>query len=216
MKLFSFMIALLFGFQVAAAPNSNNFVLMIYGDSLSAGYRLPAADSFAAQLQKALDDKGYSNITVVNNSKSGETTAGGIKRLHNALSEQPDAVLLELGINDALRDIDVSTVRRNLEQMIVTFQQSGIPVMLIGMKAPPVKDPTYQSDFAQMYRDLATKYDLTLYPFFMDGLVDYSTGRLNFNAAYFLSDRAHPSKEGVAVMVQNILPTVRDFLKQFQ
>lgn len=215
-KLISFILILLMGCQGAVALDSQNFQLMVYGDSLSAGYRLPEKDAFYSQLERALRDKGYSNVSVLNFSKSGETTAGGLDRIHNALTYKPDAVLLELGINDALRGVDVASIQQNLETMIITFQAAGAPVMLIGMQVPPVKDQTYQDDFNEIYRYLARKYHLTFYPFFMNGLFDYTLGRLNFNTAYLQPDRAHPTKEGVQVMVKNILPTVQEFLKQFQ
>jgi len=215
-KLISFILILFMGCPNVWAFDNQNFQLMIYGDSLSAGYRLPEKDAFYSQLEKTLKDKGYSNISVLNFSKSGETTTGGVARLHNALTYKPDAVLLELGINDALRDVDITTIQRNLETMIITFQNAGAPVMLIGMQVPPTKEQTYQNDFNEMYRYLSQKYHLTLYPFFMNGLFDYTLDRLNFNTAYLQADHVHPTKEGVQVMVKNILPTVQEFLKQFQ
>lgn len=215
-KLISFILILFMGFQGAVALDNQVFHLMVYGDSLSAGYRLPEKDAFYSQLEQALKDKGYSNIAVLNLSKSGETTSGGVDRIHNALTYKPDAVLLELGINDALRGVEVATIQKNLETMIVTFQAAGAPVLLIGMQVPPVKDKAYQEEFNEMYQHLAQKYDLILYPFFMNGLFDYTLGQLNFNTAYLQSDRVHPTKDGVQVMVKNILPTVEKFLKQFQ
>lgn len=215
MKIFSFILALFLGIQSVCAQDNQNFVLMVFGDSLSSGYQLGAKESFAEQLEKALYDKGYSNVTVLNQSRSGDTTFEGMQRLQNALTYRPDAVLLELGVNDALRGENIANIRDNLEKMIATFQGVNVPVLLIGMQVPPLKGAQYAADFAKMYTDLADKYDLVFYPFFMDGLF---SGNLEtfYDSPYLQIDRAHPTAEGVGIMVKRIMPTVQRFLSQFQ
>lgn len=199
-------------FYIFPASSQEPFVLMVYGDSLAAGYRLPKEDSFYNRLEEALKQE-FPNIKVLNASKSGETTAGGVRRQSQALKKKPSAVLLELGINDALRHRPIEETQKNLETMIETFQQNHIPVLLIGMQAPPTAPISYRNAFQQMYRDLAQKYDLILYPFFMDGLFELTPITLNMQSEYFLSDHVHPSAKGVRVMVEKMMPTVRDFLQ---
>ena len=131
--------------------------LLVYGDSLSAGYRVGKKNSFASILQKELRAKGYKNVIVINKSKSGETATGGLIRLKAVLeTEKPNGVLLELGINDALRGNSVASIEKNLERMILLCQERGIYVLLAGMKAPPYTGILYQKEFKQMYEKLAS------------------------------------------------------------
>ncbi|MBR6674522.1 MAG: arylesterase [Alphaproteobacteria bacterium] len=193
-----------------AAP----FKLAVYGDSLAAGYRLTPPDAFYSQLEKALHDKGYKNVSVINFSKSGETTSGGAKRMSSLVGSKPDGVLLELGINDALRSQPIHDTERNLKRMIERLQQAGIPVMLIGMQVPPFQNPSYARAFNNMYEELARKNGLLLYPFFMKDVLKFNPLQMNFDKTYLLSDGAHPNAEGVKIMVRNILPTVIEFLNE--
>lgn len=195
--------------QAAAEP----FNLLIMGDSLSAGYGLNAADSFYSKLDKALKAKGYHNLNVINFSRSGETAAGGVQKLSTALAQKPDAVILELGINDALRDQPVETINKNLESLIQTFQNYNIPVLLVGMQAPLIKPAPYQQQFKKMYADLAKKHNLDFYPFFMDGVFKgTSLISLQLPNENVLTDRIHPSAKGVDIMVRKILPTIQRFI----
>lgn len=211
---FSFIISVFLFFSPADAADVP-FRLMVFGDSLSAGYNLPASDAFYTQLEHALQNKGYKNVKVVNASRAGETTSGALGRVATELTGRPDAVLVELGINDAFRQTPVPTIQSNLEKIVVTFKESGVPVMLIGMQAPLTMAGAYQQEFSAMYGNVAKKYDLFLYPFFMDGLFG-SFSSLNAVSPYLQPDRAHPTAQGVAMMVKNILPTVEKFLRQFR
>ncbi len=205
------------GFKPVSAQNALQekfYNFLIFGDSLSAGYRLGKTESFAAQLQKALDTAGYKQVRVINVSQSGRTTAGGLNNISKALNRKPNAVLLELGINDVLHGFPVTTIEQNLSQIIQKFQKADIPVLLAGMKAPPITEPIYAQQYEKMYKTLAQKYHLTLYPFFMQGIFEAAGNQYHNAAPYLMSDKAHPKQEGIALMVQHIFPMVQLFLKQ--
>ncbi len=205
------------GFQVTHAQSVEKgtpYKLMIFGDSLSAGYRLKKTESFADQLQNALDKAGYKQVQVINVSQSGMTTSGGLRKQPAALKQKPDAVLLELGINDVLRGLSVSQANQNLSQLIQNFQKAGVSVLLAGMKAPPITEPNYAHKFEQMYVNLSKKYHVLLYPFFMKGIFEAAGNQYNQATPYLQHDKAHPTNEGVALMVQDIMPIIKKFLKQ--
>lgn len=209
------LLVVLWGFCTAQADEAKNtYQLMVFGDSLSAGYRLNKNDSFAAQLQQALMNAGYRNVKVINNSRSGETTAGGLRRQPQAIKQKPNGVLLELGINDILHGESISKTTHNLSELIQNFQSNHIAVLLAGMKAPPITELAYAQQFEQMYRTLAQKYHVQLYPFFMQALFETAGGRYEKALPYLLPDKAHPTSEGVSLMVKHILPTVISFLQQ--
>jgi acyl-CoA thioesterase-1 len=181
--------------SVAAEP----FVLLALGDSLVAGYGLPDRDGFTSVLESELVDAGY-DVTVLNAGVSGDTTAGGVARLDWALADDPDAVLIELGANDMLRGLDPAEARTNLETILSRLQADDIPALLAGMLASPNWGPEYQAEFDAMYPELAEMYDVPLYPFFLEGVAADAT--LN------QSDGIHPNRNGVDIIVDNILPYV--------
>ncbi|WP_417803377.1 arylesterase [Thalassospira lucentensis] len=187
----------------ANAADKDAKTLVLFGDSLMAGYGLNQDEGFAPQLQSALNDRGY-NVNVVNSSVSGDTTAAGLARLDWALVEKPDAVLLELGANDALRGVEPSQTRDNLAQIIEKLKAQGIDVLLAGMMSPPNMGADYRDEFDSIYPDLAGRYDLDLYPFFLDGVV--ADPDLN------LDDGMHPNPQGVKEIVGRILPDVISLL----
>ena len=197
---------------VSTSVWASSLRLMVFGDSLSVGHNLPQEDSFYFQLEKSLQADGF-DVKVLNYSKSGETSAGGMAKMSGALEMSPDAVLLELGINDALHGMDVATTQQNLQAIISSFKKANIPVMLIGMEAPVLMDLPYRTAFKSMYQTLARENGLMLYPFFMEGL--WNTNGSHKDLAYFLSDLAHPSAQGVAIITKNILPTVEKFLRTY-
>ena len=173
------------------------------GDSLMAGYQLPAVESYTAQLEKALKDKGL-DVVIENAAVSGDTTSGGLARADWSVPDGTDGVILELGANDALRGIAPEESEKNLDAMLSRFKERGIAVMLIGMLAPPNMGEDYATRFNPVYAQLAEKYEVPLYPFFLDGVV--TEERLK------LSDGMHPTGEGVGVMVSRSLPTVEKFV----
>ena len=209
-----FLLMIVFGLMWNTAVFASNYKIAVFGDSLAAGYKLAPSDAFYKQLETALHREGYKNIIVLNHSKSGETTSGGINRLSSLITDKPDAVLLELGINDAIRSMPVDGIERNLQRIIGRLQQAGIPVLLVGMQVPSVNTPSYARAFNNMYTELARKNGLLLYPFFMKDVLKFNPIKMNFDKTYLLSDGVHPNAEGVKIMVQNILPTVIDFLNE--
>jgi acyl-CoA thioesterase I len=177
--------------------------LVVLGDSLSAGYNLPAAAAFPVRLQKALADKGIA-VDIANAGVSGDTTSGGLGRLDWSVPDGTQGVILELGANDALRGVDPKIPREALTEIIKRLQARGIKVLLCGMLAPPNYGKDYADKFNAIYPDLAKQFDIPLYPFFLDGVAGDS--KLN------LPDGMHPTAEGVDVVVRKILPTVEAFL----
>ena len=180
--------------------------LMILGDSLTHGYGLPAGDTFPAQLEAALQAAGLP-IDVINAGVSGDTSAGGLARLDWALADAPDAVMIELGANDALRGIDPAATRDNLGQIIEALQARDLPVLLTGMLAPRNYDAIYIEQFDGLYLDLASNFEIPLYPFFLEGVA--------LDPALNQADGIHPNAEGVAVIVQSILPFVVESLEGY-
>ena len=179
--------------------------ILTLGDSLTAGYGLAEADSFPAQLQAALKERGH-DVDVLNGGVSGDTTTGGRARLEWALVDQPDAVIVELGANDGLRGIDPGLTRDNLSAILETLSAKGLPVLLAGMYAPPNFGSEYSERFNAIYPDLAEQYGVMLYPFFLDGVAT--------QAALNQSDGIHPNREGVAMIVERILPYVMRLIEQ--
>lgn len=173
------------------------------GDSLTAGYQLPPGKGFAEQLGKELAEKGY-NVGVMNAGVSGDTSSGGLARLDWAVGPETDAVILELGSNDALRGIDPGLTRQNLAAIIEELQSRGIAVLLAGMLAPPNMGADYERAFNPIYPGLAEEYGVLLYPFFLDGVAA--------EPALNLGDGMHPNEEGIEVMVERIFPTVEKLI----
>ncbi len=193
--------AFLPGWSAAVAAEPLRVVAL--GDSLTAGYMLPNGDGFADQLQKALREKGI-DVEVANAGVSGDTSQQGLDRLDWSVPDGTRAVIVELGANDALRGIDPAATRASLDAIVTRLKERGIAVMLAGMLAPRNMGPEYAKAFDAIYPELAAKHGIPLYPFFMEGVID--------NPKLKLADGLHPTAEGVAVIVQRILPTVEAFL----
>jgi len=184
-----------------AAEHPVNIVAL--GDSLTAGYGLAANDAFPAQLQRALIAKGLA-VNVVNAGVSGDTAAGGLARLDWSVPDGTDAVILELGANDALRGFDPAITRKALDTMLRRFQARKISVLLCGMVAPPNLGVEYGRAFNSIYPDLAMQTGAILYPFFLTGVA--ADPKLN------QSDGLHPTAAGVAVIVERIMPLVEQLI----
>ncbi len=193
-----------FFWTIPASTAQEIFKIVAFGDSLTAGYGLPQEDAFPVQLQAALEKEGLV-VRVENAGVSGDTSTGGSQRLDWALSGGADLVLLELGANDALRGIEPAVTRQSLSTIIEKLQDKNIPVFLTGMKAPPNMGMDYIQEFDRIYSDLAAKYALPLYPFFLDGVAAIPS--LNQD------DAIHPNKEGVAVIVKKMTPSLVAFIK---
>jgi acyl-CoA thioesterase-1 len=208
--------AIIFAFVAtlaSAAPSamteaaSRPIRLVALGDSLMAGYNLPENAAFPAVLEKALRAKGH-NVEIANASVSGDTSTGGLERLDWSVPEGTDGVIVELGANDMLRGLDPAITRRAIETIVERLRARNIPVMLAGMFASRNLGADYVRRFDSLYRDIAEKYGVVLYPFFLDGIVG--------DRALNLPDGVHPSAKGVEVIAERILPTVESFLGRIQ
>ncbi|WP_394647909.1 arylesterase [uncultured Sphingomonas sp.] len=191
--------------SVAAAPRTP--LIWAFGDSLTAGYGLPPARGFPAQLQAELRRQGVA-ATVRNGGVAGDTAAQGRARLRwglRGLKARPDLVIVELGANDMLRGLPAAAARAQLDQILTELRARGIPVLLAGMRAAPNMGADYARAFEGMYPALAAKHRVALYPFFLDGVA----GR----RALFQSDGLHPNAQGVAIIVRRIAPAVRRALR---
>jgi acyl-CoA thioesterase I len=184
----------------AASPTR----ILVLGDSLSAGYGLPAGEAFPVKLGLKLRALGH-DVTLLNGGVSGDTSAGGRARLNWALADKPHFAIIELGANDGLRGLDSGAMRENLDDIIVRLKAAGIGVLLTGMRAPPNIGPDYGKSFNRIFPDLAKKHDVLLYPFFLDGVA--AIPALNQR------DGIHPNPRGVAVIVDRIMPFVVRLLK---
>ncbi len=199
--------ALLLGLATlpAGAQQARPVSIVALGDSLTAGYGLGPADAFPVRLQAALKAKGL-DVTVQNAGVSGDTSSGGLERLDWAVGEGVDAVILELGANDALRGIDPAVTRRNLDTIITRLKEKRIAVLLTGMLAPPNMGGPFAAAFNPIFPELAAKHGVLFDPFFLDGVAA--------DASLNLSDGMHPNAKGVDVIVRRILPKVEELIAE--
>ena len=200
------LIILSFGLtQPVYAEECSGKKLVVFGDSLVAGYGLAPGKSFPEQISDAFAAAG-NKIEVVNAGVSGDTTSSGLARLDWSVGDDVSAVILELGANDALRGISPEVTAQNLEIMVTSLKNRDIEVLLAGMMAPPNMGETYGKQFNVIYPELAKKHDLALYPFFLDGVA--AVPELN------QQDGIHPTSEGISVMVERIMPYLDRFLEK--
>ena len=187
-----------------AAPPPGR-VIVAFGDSLTAGFGVPADETYPARLGERLKREGY-DYRVVNAGISGDTTAGGVRRVDWALRLKPEIVILELGVNDALRGQKLAGVRANLDQMITRFQAAGVRVLVAGMRLPPNYGDRYAEDFHRLYAEVARAHQAPLMPFFLDGVG--AVARLN------QADGIHPTAEGYAIVVDRLWPYLVPLLRR--
>jgi acyl-CoA thioesterase-1 len=180
--------------------------IMIYGDSLSAGYGLPRQAGWTNLLLQRLHDENF-DYKIVNASISGETTLGGKNRIAEALSaHKPEIVIVALGANDGLRGQSLDTMRANLDAIIQTCVKRKVRVLLVGMRLPPNYGAAYTEKFHAIFRDLAQRRKLPLVPFMLDGFAD--------NAALFQADGIHPAAQAQPLMLDNIWKILRPMLRR--
>lgn len=192
-----------------SASETGNSVILVWGDSLSASYRMEEHQGWVSLLQEKLHAEGKHTWQVVNGSVSGETTAGGLARLPAMLANtQPDIVILELGGNDGLRGLPVPTIRQNLAEMIELSQSQGAQVLLSGIQIPPNYGPRYTGPFYSQYSALAEQYGLALIPFFLDGIAD--------NTALMQDDGIHPTADAQSMILDNVWPTLLTLMETNQ
>lgn len=183
----------------AAAPAAAPPRILVLGDSLTAGFGLPAGEAIPARLQARLAAAGVA-AEVINGGVSGDTSADGLARLDWAMADHPDAVLVELGANDALRGIDPKLTYANLDRILARLTASGVKVMLIGMLAPANWGRDYQREFDAIYGRLAAKYHVPLYPFLLDGVA--------MDPALNQADGLHPNARGAEIIAGKLEPLV--------
>lgn len=179
-------------------------VLLVVGDSISAGYGLPPDRGWTRLLRERLQAQGYPH-RVVNASISGDTTAGGRARLPQLLREhRPAVVVIELGGNDGLRGGDLNAMRDNLDTMVSMAQKAGARVLLVGMRMPPNYGASYTSRFAAAYTDVARAHNVPLVPFLFEGFAD--------SDEWFQPDRVHPTLNAQPRLLENVWPALKSLL----
>lgn len=191
-RLLAFMVTLFFGITAQAMGKT----LLILGDSLSAGYGIEQRQGWVQLLQETLDDKGQHHV--INASVSGETSGGGLARLPSLLStHKPDIVVVELGGNDGLRGHPIKLLTKNLSDIAALCQKLGADVLLLGMRIPPNYGSRYTDRFTAIYSAVATKYNLTLVPFFLDQVATKSE--------WMQADGIHPKAAAQPQLLENVL-----------
>jgi acyl-CoA thioesterase-1 len=200
LRFFSFAAILLLSVQLAYAKP---VTLLVLGDSLTAGFGLEPQDAFPAKLEAALKPR-YPDLTIVNAGVSGDTAADGLARLDWALTDEVGGLIVGLGANDALRGLDVMQTEIALDGILLKAQERNLPVLILGMKAPPNMGPDYAARFDGLYPRLTAKHGALLYPFFLDGVAA--------NASLNQADGIHPNGPGVDAIVVKVMPLVEELI----
>jgi len=193
-------------FTTAAANAAGVPTVMVFGDSLSAGYGIDVDQSWTALLQSRLESQGYEH-RVVNASISGETTEGGKTRISSALSNfSPDLVILELGGNDGLRGFPPDIMKGNLQDIVETTRNAGAAIVILGIRIPTNYGPRYTSAFEGVYRDLAVEMEVPWIEFFMEGVA--------LNEELMQDDGIHPNAEAQPILLDNAWPIIQKALSE--
>lgn len=196
-------LAFVIAFSVPAGAQEKTLLIVALGDSLTAGYGLPADQSFPAKLERALRGKGLA-VEVQNAGVSGDTASAGLGRLDWSVPENADAVIVSFGANDALRAVDPKVTRTALDAIIRRLQNRNIPILIAGMRAPRNLGKNYTEAFDAVYPELTTRHGTLYFPFFLEGVA--AEPSLN------LPDGLHPNAKGVDLIVRNILPKVEELI----
>lgn len=199
-------LAFLFTMMIQAAA-AQTVTILALGDSLTAGYGLQPSDAFPVKLEAALKAKGH-DVRIINAGVSGDTALDGLSRLDWSLSDDVDAVIVELGANDALRGLPAAQAETAIDTILAKLAEKKLPVLLAGMRAPPNLGPEYQAGFDAMFPRLAEKHGALLYPFFLDGVA--AERQLN------QADGIHPNPAGVDIIVGRILPSVEALIGRIE
>lgn len=184
-------------------PSDQSRVIVAFGDSLTAGAGLAADEAYPAVLERKIKEAGYP-YRVINGGVSGETTAGGLRRVPSIIQNRPEVVILELGANDGLRGLGLGETKKNLAGIIESLQKAHIRVVLAGMKIPPNYGKEYTEGFERIFPELAARYRLVLIPFFLEGV----GGQASLNQA----DGIHPTTQGYQKVVDNLWPRLEPLL----
>jgi acyl-CoA thioesterase-1 len=201
------LLALIVLIVASASAHAETSVILVFGDSISAGYGLPHVDQGWVELLKTrLKAQGY-GYQVVNASVSGETTAGGLARLPRALElHHPSIVIIELGGNDGLRALPIAQFRDNLTQLVALATASGAKVLLLGMRMPPNYGPQYTEQFAKVFSDLARDKKIPAVPFLLTDIA--------LNQNLLQGDEIHPNVDGQPILLNNVWPALQPLLKK--
>lgn len=206
MRGFVWLLLLVLQLAAGAAPSAAaERVIVAFGDSLTAGFGVPADQAYPALLGERLRREGYA-YKVVNAGVSGDTTAGGLRRVDWALRLKPEIVILELGVNDALRGQNLASVRANLDQLVTRFQSAGARVLVAGMRLPPNYGTPYADDFYRLFSEVARARNAPYLPFFLEGVG--ALPRLN------QADGIHPTAEGYVIVVEHLWPFLVPLLRK--
>ena len=189
---------------VVNIAHSKTTKVIVFGDSLIAGYGLLKEDGFVNQLQNKINHSKI-NLKLTNSGVSGETSTGLLNRFKWVLEEEYDAVIISIGANDALRGINPIITYRNIENILKNLKKNKIPTMLIGMKAPSNLGKEYVNEFNAIYPNLSKKYDVFFYPFFLKDVA--------LEPSFNQKDMIHPNKKGVVKIIENIFPYFLRFYK---
>jgi acyl-CoA thioesterase-1 len=198
---YSFVLSILLAMSASARP----VTIVALGDSLTAGYQLPASAALPAALERSLRAAGV-DVRIENAGVSGDTSSGGLERLDWATPDGIDGVILALGANDMLRGLDPRLTEKALDETIRRLKARNIAVLLVGMVAPPSMGKEYVSSFNGIYPKLAERHGVALYPFMLEGIAQ--------NPKLNLPDGIHPNREGVEVIAKGMLPLVTQFVEQ--
>ena len=204
-RLFS---ALILTFSYIELAYSKTTKIIIFGDSLIAGYGLVVEDNFVNQLKLKTIESKIKDVTFFNSGVSGETSTGLLNRYKWVLEDNYDAVIILIGANDALRGIDPSLTSQNIEKILSYLKEKQIPTMLIGMKAPNNLGEIYVNEFNAIYPKLSKKYDTAYYPFFLKDVA--------LKPSLNQRDMIHPNKKGVKIIVNNFFPYFLEFYESLK
>ena len=204
-RLFS---ALIITFSYIELAYSKTTKIIIFGDSLIAGYGLVVEDNFVNQLKLKTKENKINDVTLFNSGVSGETSTGLLNRYKWVLEDNYDGVIILIGANDALRGIDPSLTSQNIEKVLSYLKEKQIPTMLIGMKAPNNLGEIYVNEFNAIYPKLSKKYNTAYYPFFLKDVA--------LKPSLNQRDMIHPNKKGVKIIVNNFFPYFLEFYESLK
>jgi len=194
-------------FLISTVSADHSLKVMLYGDSLMAGYGLPQNENLASELTRSFKENDPS-LTFINASISGNTSKNGLSRVDWSLGDKPNIVILCLGANDMLRGLDPALTANNLDTIITKFKKNNAIVILAGMLSPESMGPDYQSEFDSIYPELSKKHSLIFMPFLLDGVA--------LEKDLLLADYKHPNAQGIKVMATNLSPYIAEAVSKLK
>lgn len=201
----SFFICLMMTLLFTNVNAQDPIKIMLYGDSLMAGYGLPQKDNLASELSREIKSND-STISFINASISGNTSKNGLSRVDWSLGDNPNIVILCLGANDMLRGLDPSLTKNNLDSIINKFINNNAIIILAGMQSPESMGPKYKKEFDAIYPDLSAQYNLIFMPFLLEGVA--------LEKELLQADFKHPNAKGIRVMADNLNPYILQAINQ--